>query len=107
VAAILTFYQVRTPWEKQPMLQRIDVLVMPQIEEGDYEAFRTLIKLLPRSYGAWRNYHELARSKRGAAAVVQVVAIAQFRDHMQRHEPKPATLAELLRCATNLASREM
>jgi hypothetical protein len=89
------------------MLQRIDVLVLPHIEEGDYDAFRTLIRLLPRSYGAWRNYHELALRKRGAAAMVQVVAIAQFRDHMRRREPKPATLAELLRCATNLASREV
>jgi hypothetical protein len=89
------------------MLQRIDVLVMPHIEEWDYEAFRTLIKLLPQSYGAWRNYHELALRKRGAAAVVQVVAIAEFKDHMQRRDPKPATLAELLRCATDLASRDV
>jgi hypothetical protein len=89
------------------MLQRIDVLVMPQITEADYAAFRGLIKLLPRSYDAWRNYHDVALRKRGADAVVQVVAIGQFRDHMQRRSPTRATLAELLRCATNLASREM
>ena len=46
---------------------------------------------------------ELALRKRGADAVVQVVTIVQFRDHMQRRDPSPATLAELLRCATNLA----
>jgi hypothetical protein len=89
------------------MLQRIDVLVMPQIEEADYDAFRTLIKLLPRSYAAWRTYHDLALRKRGAGAVVQVVSIAQFRDHMRRRDPKPATLAELLRCATDLAMMEV
>ena len=38
------------------MLQRIDVLVMPHTEEGDYDAFRTLIKLLPRSYGSAPSY---------------------------------------------------
>jgi hypothetical protein len=88
------------------MLQRIDMLVMPQIPEGDYDAFRSLIKLLPRSYVAWRMYHEVALRKRGADAMVQVVAIGQFREHMKSQDPKPATLAELLRCATNLASRE-
>jgi len=89
------------------MLQRIDVLVMPQIQEVDYAAFRSLIKLLPRSYDAWRTYHDVALRKRGADAMVQVVAIAQFREHLQRRDPKPATLAELLRCASDLASLEV
>jgi hypothetical protein len=92
--------------EDEPMRQRINVLVMPQIQEADYAAFRSLIKLLPRNYEGWRNYHDAALKKRGADAVVQVVAIGQFRDHMQRRDPTPATLAELLRCATNLASLE-
>jgi hypothetical protein len=38
--------------------------------------------------------------------VVQVVTIGQFRNHLQRRDPTPATLAELLRCATNLATRD-
>jgi hypothetical protein len=88
------------------MLQRIDVLVMPQISEADYDAFRSQIKLLPRNYSAWRMYHDAARRKRGADAVVQAVTIDQFRDHLQRQDPRPATLAELLRCATNLATCE-
>ena len=88
------------------MIQGIDALVVPQIEEEDYEAFRTLIKLLPRNHGAWRNYHELALRKRGVAAVVEMVSIAQFRDHLQKRNVN-ATLAELLRCATDLASREV
>jgi hypothetical protein len=46
----------------------IDALVVPQIEEVDYRAFRALIKLLPSSYDAWRNYHEPALRKRGADA---------------------------------------
>jgi hypothetical protein len=104
--ALLTFYQATVPWEKA-MLQRIDVLVLPQIEEADYAAFRTLIKLLPQSYDAWRMYHDVALRKRGTAAVIQVVAIAQFKEHLQRRDPTSATLAELLRCATNLAMREM
>jgi hypothetical protein len=73
------------------MFQGIDALVVPQIEEVDYEAFRTLIKLLPRSHGAWRNYHELALRKRGAGAVVQIVSIAQFRDHIQKRNLNGAT----------------
>jgi hypothetical protein len=89
------------------MRQPIDALVIPQIRETDYTAFRGLIKLLPHSYEAWRMYHEIAVRKRGAAAVVQPVTIAQFKGHMQRRDPTPATLAELLRCATNLASREL
>jgi hypothetical protein len=90
-----------------PIFQRIDVLVMPQIQEAEYAAFRSLIKLLPRNYEAWRMYHDVALRKRGAGSLVQVVAIGQFRDHMQRRDPTPATLTELLRCATNLASREV
>jgi hypothetical protein len=89
------------------MLQRIDVRVIPQIPEDDYDAFRSLIKLLPSSYDAWRTYHDVALRKRGEGATVQVVPIAKFKDYMQRREPKRATLAELLRCATDLASREM
>ena len=89
------------------MRQRIDVLVVPQIEEADYPAFRSMIKLLPRNYTTWRTYHDLALRKRGASAVAQAVAIGEFRDHLQRNDPAPATLAELARCATNLASREV
>ena len=88
------------------MHQRIDVRVIPQIEESDYAAFRSVIKLLPRSYEAWRRYHDLALKKRGAAAVVQPVTIGQFRDYLQGRDPTPGKLAELARCATNLASRE-
>jgi hypothetical protein len=88
------------------MRQPIDALVIPQIREADYAALWGLIKLLPRNYEAWRTYHEIALRKRGAGAVVQAVAIAQFRAHLQRRDPTQATLAELLRCATNLASRE-
>jgi hypothetical protein len=89
------------------MLQRIDVLVIPQIHEADYVAFRSLIKLLPSSYDVWRTYHDIALRKRGAGAIVQVVPIAGFKDYLQRRDPKPASLAELFRCATDLASREM
>jgi hypothetical protein len=89
------------------MRQRIDALVMPQIREADYAAFRALIKLLPRSHNVWCTYHDIAMRKRGVDAVVQVVAIGQFNEHMQRRSPTPATLAELLRCATNLALREV
>jgi hypothetical protein len=80
---------------------------MPEIRETDYPAFRALIKLLPASYDAWRMYHNVALRKRGAGAVFQVVAIDQFRAHMKRCDPKAATLSELFRCATNLASREV
>ena len=86
------------------MLQGINALVVPQIQEADYAAFRRLIKLLPPDYQTWRMYHEIALRKRGADAVVQPVTIEQFRDHL--HMSTPATLAELLRCATRLASRE-
>ena len=89
------------------MLQRMDVRVMPQIEEADYDAFRALIKLLPSSYGVWCAYHDQALRKRGAEAVVQVVPIDQFREHLQRGDRGRATLGELLRCATNLASLEV
>jgi len=89
------------------MLQRIDVLVIPQIQEADYAAFHSPIKLLPSSYYAWRTYYGIALRKRGAGAVVQVEPIAKFKDYMQRGDPKPATLAELLRCATELASLEV
>jgi hypothetical protein len=78
---------------------------MPEIREADYPAFRALIKLLPASYDAWRIYHIVALKKRGARAVVQVVALDQFRAHMKRCDPKAATLSELFRCATELASR--
>jgi len=99
-------YQAWAPWGRRQILQGIDALVVPQIEDADYDAFRSQIKLLPHSYNALRTYHDNALRKRGADAVVQVVTIAQFRDHLQRHDPTLATLAELLRCATNLASRE-
>ena len=72
------------------MLQRTDVLVVPQIAEAHYATVRSLIKLLPPSYNAWRTYHDVTLKKRGADAVVQVVVIGQFRDHMQRRDPTPA-----------------
>jgi hypothetical protein len=89
---------------KEAILKRIDALVVPHFGKADYNAFRDVIKPLLRSYEAWRNYHELAHRKRGADAVVQVVTTAQFRDHMQRRDAVPATLAELLRCASDLAT---
>jgi hypothetical protein len=77
------------------------------MSEAHYDAFRSLIKLLPRNYAMWRMYHDAAMRKRGIHAVVQVVTIDQFRNHLQRCDPRPATLAELLRCATNLAICEV
>lgn len=87
------------------MRQRIDARVIPEIPEADYAASRSMIKLLPPSYDTWRLYHDMALRKRGEGAVVQPVTIAQFRSHLKSRVP--ATLAELLRCATRLASREM
>jgi hypothetical protein len=89
------------------VLQGIDALVVPQIEEADYAAFRGMIRLLPPSYDTWRLYHDMALRKRGAGATVQTVTIDQFKDHLQRHDAAPATLAELLRCASDLASLEV
>jgi hypothetical protein len=83
------------------VLQGIDARVVPRIQEADYAAFRSLIKLLPPNYQTWQMYQEIALRKRGADAVVQPVTIGQFRDHL--HMSTPATLAELLRCATKLA----
>jgi hypothetical protein len=87
------------------MRQRIDVRVIPEIAEADYAAFRSMIKLLPPSYDAWRLYHDMALRKRGNDAVIQAVTIDQFRNHLQ--DGAPATLGELLRCATRLAAREV
>jgi hypothetical protein len=101
--AVLAFY-VAAPSE-EAMRQRIDARVIPEIPEADYAAFRSMIRLLPASYDTWRLYHNMALRKRGEGAVVQAVTIAQFRSHLQSRVP--ATLAELLRCATMLASREM
>jgi hypothetical protein len=100
------FYQSRVPPE-EAMRQRIDARVIPEIPEADYAAFRGMIKLLPPIYDTWRLYHDMALRKRGEGAIVQTVTVDQFRTHLQRRDPTPATLAELLRCATNLASREM
>jgi hypothetical protein len=83
------------------MQQRIDARVIPAIWEADYAAFRSLISLLPASYDTWRLYQNMAQRKRGEGAVVQTVTIAQFRSHLQSRVP--ATLAELLRCATRLS----
>jgi hypothetical protein len=90
---------------EEAMRQPIDARVIPEIPEADYAGFRSMIKLLPPSYDTWRLYHDMAQRKRGESAVVQTVTIAQFRSHLQRRVP--ATLAELLRCATRLALREM
>jgi hypothetical protein len=63
--------------------------------------------LLPRTYDTWRLYHDMALRKRGEGAIAQTVTIDQFRDHLQRRDPTPVTLAELLPCATNLATLEV
>jgi hypothetical protein len=80
-----------------------DVRVVPEIDEADYAEFRMLILALPPTYVAWRDYHALALANRGADMRAQLVTIAQFREHMAGRSQEPATIAELFRCAANLA----
>jgi hypothetical protein len=77
--------------------------VVPNIEAADYRAFRTMIKSLPEDYEAWCDYHKMALARRGADLHNQVVSPPQFREHMARRAPEPATIAQLFRCAADLA----
>jgi hypothetical protein len=69
------------------MRRRIDLRVMPEIQDK------------------WRLPDDVALRMRDIDAVDQVVAVGQFRDHLRRRAPRPAT--ELPRCATKLAPREV
>jgi hypothetical protein len=73
--------------------------VVPKIEAADYRHFRTMIKSLPEDYEAW----QMALAKRGPDLCAQVVLPSQFREHMARRAPEPATIAQLFRCAADLA----
>jgi hypothetical protein len=77
--------------------------VVPNIEAADYKEFRTMIRSLPQDYEAWCDYHKMALAKRGADLRAQVVSAAQFREHMARRASEPATIAQLFRCAADLA----
>jgi len=77
--------------------------VVPNIEAAEYKEFRAMIKSLPEDYEAWCDYHKMALAKRGADLHAQVVSAAQFREHMARRTSERATIAELFRCAADLA----
>jgi hypothetical protein len=83
--------------------REVNKRVVPKIEAGDYRQFRTMIKALPRDYEAWCDYHNMALAKRGADLHAQIVSPSQFREHMARRSPEPATIAQLFRCAADLA----
>jgi hypothetical protein len=87
---------------EEAMRQHIDLRVIPELREADYASFRSMIQLLPPNYDVWRLFHDVELQKRGEGAIVQTVTIEQFRNHLQ--DRAAATLGELLRCATRLAS---